>query len=125
MAEIDVKESILWSVKKQLGGIDPKEESPFDADIIMQINGVFGILQQLGVGPEDGFSISDETSVWADFIGDDKVLNMVKPYMYAKVKLGFDVASTPSSVITALENIVHEYEFRMNVRVDPRKEAQS
>ena len=125
MAEIDVKESILWSVKKQLGGIDPKEESPFDDDIIMQINGVFGILQQLGVGPEDGFSISDETSVWADFIGDDKVLNMVKPYMYAKVKLGFDIASTPSSVITALENIVNEYEFRMNVRVDPGKEAQS
>ena len=91
----------------------------------MQINGVFGILQQLGVGPEDGFSISDETSVWADFIGDDKVLNMVKPYMYAKVKLGFDIASTPSSVITALENIVNEYEFRMNVRVDPGKEAQS
>ena len=122
MAEIDVKDSILYSVKKQLGGLDPTEESPFDADIIMQINGVFGILQQLGVGPEDGFSISDETAVWTDFIGEDKVLNMVKPYMYAKVKLGFDIASTPSSVITALENIVNEYEFRMNVRVDPGKE---
>ena len=122
MAEIDVKDSILYSVKKQLGGLDPTEESPFDADIIMQINGVFGILQQLGVGPEDGFSISDETAVWTDFIGEDKVLNMVKPYMYAKVKLGFDIASTPSSVITALQNIVNEYEFRMNVRVDPGKE---
>ncbi|MBP5597358.1 MAG: hypothetical protein J6Y02_18425 [Pseudobutyrivibrio sp.] len=122
MSEIDVKDSILYSVKKQLGGLDPTEESPFDADIIMQINGVFGILQQLGVGPEDGFSISDETALWTDFIGEDKVLNMVKPYMYAKVKLGFDVASTPSSVITALQNIVSEYEFRMNVRVDPGKE---
>lgn len=122
MSEIDVKDSILYSVKKQLGGLDPKEESPFDADIIMQINGVFGILQQLGVGPEDGFTISDETALWTDFIGDDKVLNMVKPYMYAKVKLGFDIASTPSSVITALENIVSEYEFRMNVRVDSGEE---
>ena len=122
MSEIAVTDSILYSVKKQLGGLDPKEESPFDADIIMQINGVFGILEQLGVGPEDGFSISDETALWTDFIGDDKVLNMVKPYMYAKVKLGFDIASTPSSVITALENIVSEYEFRMNVRVDPGKE---
>ena len=122
MAEIDVKDSILYSVKKQLGGFDPTEESPFDADIIMQINGVFGVLQQLGVGPEDGFSISDETAVWTDFIGEDKVLNMVKPYMYAKVKLGFDLAATPSSVITALQNLVNEYEFRMNVRVDPGKE---
>ncbi len=122
MAEIDVKDSILYSVKKQLGGMDPKEESPFDPDIIMQINGVFGILQQLGVGPEDGFSISDETAVWSDFIGDDKVLNMVKPYMYARVKLGFDISSTPSSVVTVLQNLVSEYEFRMNVRVDPGKE---
>ncbi|MBO7450457.1 MAG: hypothetical protein J6U54_08805 [Clostridiales bacterium] len=119
MSEIEITESILYSVKKQLGGLDPTEESPFDADIIMQINGVFGILQQLGVGPKEGFSISDETATWTDFVGDDKVLNMIKPYMYAKVKLGFDIASTPSSVITALENIVHEYEFRMNVRVDP------
>ena len=123
MAEIDVKDSILYSVKKQLGGMDPKEESPFDDDIIMQINGVFGILQQLGVGPEEGFSISDGTAVWSDFIGDDKVLNMVKPYMYAKVKLNFDIASTPSSVVTVLQNLVSEYEFRMNVRVDYRKEA--
>lgn len=122
MAEIDVKDSILYSVKKQLGGMDPKEESPFDDDIIMQINGVFGILQQLGVGPEDGFSISDETAVWSDFIGDDKVLNMVKPYMYARVKLGFDISSTPSSVVTVLQNLISEYEFRMNVRVDPGKE---
>lgn len=122
MSEIAITDSILYSVKKQLGGLDPVEESPFDADIIMQINGVFGILQQLGVGPEDGFSISDETALWSDFIGEDKVLNMVKPYMYAKVKLGFDIASTPSSVITALENIVAEYEWRMNVHVDPGKE---
>lgn len=122
MSEIAITDSILYSVKKQLGGLDPVEESPFDADIIMQINGVFGILQQLGVGPEDGFSISDETALWTDFIGEDKVLNMVKPYMYAKVKLGFDIASTPSSVITALENIVAEYEWRMNVHVDPGKE---
>ena len=119
MSEIAITDSILYSVKKQLGGLDPTEESPFDADIIMQINGVFGILQQLGVGPREGFAISDETALWTDFIGDDKVLNMVKPYMYAKVKLGFDIASTPSSVITALENIVAEYEWRMNVRVDP------
>lgn len=122
MSEIAIKDSILYSVKKQLGGLDPTEESPFDDDIIMQINGVFSILQQLGVGPREGFAISDETALWTDFTTDLIVLNQIKPYMYAKVKLGFDIASTPSSVITALENIVHEYEFRMNVRVDPGEE---
>lgn len=122
MADIDVKESILASTKKMLGGLDPLEESPFDADIIMQINGVFGILQQLGVGPEEGFSISDISTLWTDFSTDTIILNMVKPYMFAKVKLGFDISSTPSSVIEALNRQVSEFEFRMNVRVDPGKE---
>ena len=118
-----VTDSILMSVKKMLGGLNPDEESPFDADIIMQINGVFGILQQLGVGPKTGFTIEDQTDLWTDFSEDPIILNMVKPYMYAKVKLGFDIASTPSSVITALENTVAEFEFRMNVRVDPGEET--
>ena len=124
MADIDVKESILASTKKMLGGLDPLEESPFDADIIMQINGVFGILQQLGVGPEEGFSISDVSTLWTDFSTDKIILNMVKPYMFAKVKLGFDISSTPSSVIEALNRQVAEFEFRMNVRVDPGEEEQ-
>lgn len=119
MSDIDVKDSILASTKKMLGGLDPFEESPFDADIIMQINGVFSILQQLGVGPTEGFSIEDSTTLWTDFSTDTIILNMVKPYMYAKVKLAFDISSTPSSVITALTNQVSELEWRMNVHVDP------
>lgn len=123
MSEIDVKASILASVKKQLGGgIDPFEESPFDDEIIMNINGVFGILQQLGVGPENGFSISGSDEVWSDFSEDITIQNMVKPYMFAKVKLGFDIASTPSSVIEVLKSNVSEFEWRMNVHVDPGKE---
>lgn len=122
MSGTDVKESILMSVKKMLGGLDPTEQSPFDSDIIMQINGVFGILQQLGVGPDEGFSIEDATALWTDFSTDKIILNMVKPYMYAKVKLGFDISSSPSSVITALEKQVAEFEWRMNVRVDPGEE---
>ena len=50
-------ESILQSVKKMLGIIP--EYTNFDDDIIMHINSVFMILQQLGVGPKEGFAISD------------------------------------------------------------------
>ena len=118
-----VTDSILMSVKKMLGGLNPDEESPFDADIIMQINGVFGILQQLGVGPKTGFTIEDQTDLWTDFSEDPIILNMVKPYMYAKVKLGFDLSSTSSAVVEALKNQVAEFEWRMNVRVDPGEES--
>ncbi len=118
----EVTDSILKSVKKMLGGLAPEEESPFDADIIMQINGTFSILQQLGVGPKEGFSISDSEALWTDFTTDVIILNMVKPYMYAKVKLGFDLSSTSSAVVTALQNQVAEFEFRMSTRVDPGEE---
>ena len=119
----EVMDSILMSVKKMLGGLEPNEESPFDADIIMQINGVFGILQQLGVGPKEGFTITDSEDQWTDFSTDTVILNMVKPYMYAKVKLGFDLSSTSSAVVEALKNQVAEFEWRMNVHVDPGEET--
>ena len=118
----EIMDSILMSVKKMLGGLEPTEESPFDADIIMQINGTFGILQQLGVGPKEGFSIVDSAAQWTDFVTDTTLLNMVKPYMFARVKLGFDLSSTSSAVVTALQNQVSEFEFRMNVHVDPGEE---
>lgn len=122
MGDINVKDSILMSVKKMLGGLNPEEESPFDPDIILQINGVFGILQQLGVGPEEGFAIEDSTTLWSDFIGNDKVLNMVKPYMYAKVKVAFDPPQS-SFVLEAMNRQIAELEWRMNVHVDPGKET--
>ena len=118
----EITDSILMSTKKMLGGLDPTEESPFDTDIIIQINSVFGILQQLGVGPEEGFSIESASAQWTDFSTDNIILNMVKPYMYAKVKLGFDISSSPSSVVEALKNQVAEFEWRMNVHVDPGEE---
>ena len=118
----EIMDSILMSVKKMLGGLEPTEESPFDADIIMQINGTFGILQQLGIGPKEGFSITDSAAQWTDFVTDTTLLNMVKPYMFAKVKLGFDLSSTSSAVVTALQNQVAEFEWRMNVHVDPGEE---
>ncbi len=109
MAEIDVKESILNSVKKMIG--PSIEYTVFDADLIMHINSVFNILRQLGVGPPEGFSISDETSVWTDFLPDGSKLNMVKTYMYAKVRLIFDPPQN-STIAKAFKDVVDEFEFR-------------
>lgn len=117
-----IMDSILMSTKKMLGGLSPEEESPFDADIIMQINSTFSILQQLGVGPLEGFSIEDSGALWTDFSDDPIILNMVKPYMYARVRLGFDLSGTSSAVVEALNRQVAEFEYRMNTRVDSGKE---
>ena len=86
----------------------------FDVDIIMHINSVFSILTQLGVGSEDGFSISDKTAVWNDFIPESPKLNFVKSYVYLKVRLLFD-PPVNSPVTEAINRAIEELEWRMNV----------
>lgn len=78
-------DSILTSIKKLLG-IDEGYEH-FDPDLIMHINSVLAILTQLGVGPENGFSIMDKTAIWNDFIPNSPKLGFVKSYMHLKVRL--------------------------------------
>lgn len=109
-------ESILTSIKKLLGITEEYEH--FDADIILNINTVLNILTQMGVGPAEGFQIEDKTAVWSDFI-DNKRLNMVKTYVYLKVRLIFD---PPSGTATeAINNQLKELEWRMNSVVDYEK----
>ena len=110
-------DSILTSIKKLLG--ISEEYTQFDPDIILHINSVFFTLTELGVGPSGGFSITDKSDEWADYISDnDTLLNAVKTYMFLKVKLLFDPSLT-SSVTELMKEEVKELEWRLNVYVDP------
>lgn len=109
-------ESILTSIKKLLG-IASVDEA-FDADIIMHINSVFMILKQLGVGPSEGFYITDETDIWNDFLKEDQVkLQAVKSYMYCKVKLLFD-PPTSTALTESINRQINEFEWRLNVEAE-------
>ena len=110
-------ESILTSIKKLLGIAEEYEH--FDNDIIMHINSVFMILTQLGVGPSKGFVITDSSASWDDFLpeGGEK-LQAVKTYMYMKVRLMFD-PPTSSAVMESMNRMINEFEWRLNVAVDP------
>lgn len=112
---ISDEDSILQSIKKLLG--PGAEQTEFDQEILMDINGVFFELQQLGVGPEEGFAIYDETAKWIDFTDNTKILRVLKPYMYLKVKLIFD-PPTSSSVLKSFENMVDRFEWRINVAAE-------
>lgn len=107
-----MEESILISIKKLLGITN--EYTHFDTDIIIHINSVFVVLQQLGVGPDKGFYIEDDSATWADFIEDPIEYNAVKTYIYARVKLIFDPPAS-SSHAQALKDIISEFEWRMNI----------
>ena len=112
-------DNILSSTKKLLG--IPTEENAFDSEIIMHINSVFMILNQLGVGPSGGFSISDDYALWSDFIPDGQNLELVKSYMYMKVRLLFD-PPTNSSVLTSIEKTISEFEWRLNAQAETKTE---
>ena len=108
-------DSILDSIKKILGM--PPAYDAFDTDLVIHINSVFGILAQLGVGPEGGFSISDNTTLWKAYLGDSKDLEMLKSYIALKVRLVFDPPTT-GAVMDAMKEQIREYEWRLNVQVD-------
>lgn len=105
--------SILNSVKKNLGLA--ADYTAFDPDVLMYINSVFSTLDQLGVGPIDGFMIEDATTEWDTYLGDDPRTNHIKTYVYLRVKLLFDPPTT-SYLITALEKQKEELEWRINVQ---------
>lgn len=106
-------ESILTSIKKLLG--ISEEYTHFDNDIIMHINTVLMVLNQLGIGPEEGFLIFDKSAMWNDFISsDNKNLHAIKTYVYLKVKLLFDPPLS-SAVMEATNRLISELEWRLNV----------
>lgn len=104
-------ESILTSIKKLLGITEECED--FDSDIIIHINSVFMILNQLGVGPTEGFSIEDKTKTWNDFMSDDKK-ESVKSYVYMKVRLLFDPPAS-STIMECMNRMINELEWRLNI----------
>lgn len=115
-------DSILTSIKKLLGITEEYEH--FDQDLIMHINSVFMILNQLGVGPAEGFSIAGKTETWDEFTGNDLSVESVKTYMHLKVKLLFD-PPTSSAVLDSMNRMISELEWRLNVAADKEKEVNS
>lgn len=109
-------ESILTSIKKLLG--IPEEYPHFDQDIIMHINTVLITLNQLGVGPTEGFRISDELDTWEDFLGDNMLLQgNVITFVYLNVKMLFDV-NQPSNVLAATERRITELTWRITAMAE-------
>lgn len=115
-------ESILTSIKKLLG--IPEEYTQFDADIVTHINSVFLILNQLGIGPTEGFRIDDSFAKWDDFISDDQYLDLVKSYMHLRVKLLFDPPQS-SIVMESMNRMISEFEWRLNVAVESKGKEQN
>jgi hypothetical protein len=110
-------ESILTSIKKLLG--IGEDYTQFDTDIIMHINSVFFILNQIGVNPENNFSITDKESLWAEYLLPTQNLQIVKTYMYLRVRLLFDPPIS-GSLVEVMKNQASELEWRIMINVEPK-----
>lgn len=102
-----VTESILKTIRQMING--NADDTVFDTDLIVFINGALMILNQLGVGPP-GFRISDDTTTWDDLVGDRTDLELVRTSVYIRVRLAFD-PPTSSFVLEALEKQRAEAEW--------------
>ena len=115
-----MESSILQSVKQMLGIYEV--DTAFDAELIMHINSVFSILNQLGVGPDEGFMITGSDETWDEFLNafhvDPKKIQMVKSYVYQKTKIIFDPPST-GVLNEALDRQIKEMEWRLFIQADP------
>lgn len=107
-----MENSILKSTKKILG-IDG-DYTAFDLDIITHINASFSVLDQIGIGPVGGFYIEDSGPRWQDLNLPQAQLNMVRTYVFLKVRMLFDPPTT-SFLIDAMEKQISEYEYRLSV----------
>lgn len=110
-------ESILTEIKKLLGITE--ENKAFDLDICIQINGAIATLRQVGVGPNEGYTVTSKEDTFADYLGETfKETAQVKLYLFYKVKLGF--APPQSSIaVELIKEMAREIEWRLNVAVDP------
>src|SRR5690606_16320069 len=103
-------DSILDSVKHQLSvGAD---YDVFDPTIIMHINTALFVLNQIGIGPSEGFAVSDDTQTWDQFTSDPQ-LEAIKSFVYIRVRLLFDPPQT-AHLIAALERQGEEYLWRLS-----------
>lgn len=109
-------DSILASTKQKLGLTDNYDV--FDDVIISHINSAFFVLWQLGAGRDKSkpFTISDDKAQWSDFI-DDGLIEVVRDFVYIKVKLIFD-PPTNSFLVDQLEKQMRENEWRITVAGD-------
>lgn len=110
-----MSDSILDSVKLAVGLL-PNDDT-FDDVIVMHTNAALANLNDVGVGPVEGFEIADAVATWSQFLGTNMRLNKVTTYVCLYVRMHFDLPAT-SYAINAMEAQIAEALWRAKVSVD-------
>lgn len=106
--------SILKTIRPCVG--IPNDYSVFDTELIADINSVFAVLHQLGVGASP-FKITGEDETWDSYMAPSDNLEEIKTYMRDRVKLMFDPPMN-SFLVDVIQKRIAEFEWRINSEVD-------
>jgi len=110
-------DSILVHIKSALG--IPTTVTDFDSAVLMEINTAFVVLNQLGIGPETPFVVTDDTAEWGDLVEEGgALLEAIRSYIWYKVRLSFD-PPTVSFLVDAIQKQILELEWRFMVISTP------
>lgn len=109
---LDINSSILLAIKKLLNV--PADLDHFDQDLLIHINSALSVVNQLGLGPSEGLVIAGPEETWAQLKLDSTKIELVKTYIYLKVKSVFD-PPTIGAVSQSLEKNISEIEWRIAV----------
>jgi hypothetical protein len=89
----------------------------YDDELIMLINVELNTLNQAGVGVV-GFQITDNTSKWNDFLGEDESKqSLAKQFIWQRVKVKFDPPAN-QFVQQAILDSTNEMIWRANVQAE-------
>lgn len=120
-------ESILLTIRKLIGGDEEYSASdPFTFNIIIAINSALATLNQFKVGV-DGFTISDDSATWSDFLGPTEsangvTLNEVMSFVYLRVRKEFD-PPTSSVLMQAINEQIDEIGWRLCTKMELAKQS--
>lgn len=111
-----MEDSILKTIKKLLGLL--QDDTSFDLDITTHINSVLSLLRQIGFPIADNFMVTSEAATWSQLVGSAKNLDLVRTYIYLRVRLLFD-PPTSSFGLDSMQKQAAESEWRLHVLTDP------
>lgn len=106
-------DSILNTVKKYLNV--NSEDSFYDMDLVMLINGAIERLKELGYNHDSTFTITDQNETWDQYLGDDNRKNSIMEYICLKTRMGFNPPQS-SSMLDVCKSRLDELEYILYVR---------
>ena len=88
---------------------------------MVYLNSAILDLTQNGIGPSEGFTVTDSSQTFEDFIGEFTNVGAVATYLSQKTRIAFD-PPTSSYVLEAINKNLAELLWRLNLEAEQQSQ---